>query len=102
MHSLPVLLFFQPPCSPWPPCEILVFPSAFPVEFFILSLSITRVRSVVSSRRQKGVSMRSLCITAFLIGLGATHAAGAADTQAGKAVAQAKCSQCHDADDWEG
>jgi mono/diheme cytochrome c family protein len=36
------------------------------------------------------------------MGLGAVHAAGAADTQAGKTVAQAKCSQCHDADDWEG
>lgn len=29
-------------------------------------------------------------------------AAGAADLQAGKAVAQAKCVQCHEADDWEG
>ena len=29
-------------------------------------------------------------------------AAQAADVQAGKAAAQAKCSQCHDADDWEG
>jgi cytochrome c553 len=26
----------------------------------------------------------------------------AADLQAGKAAAQAKCSECHDADDWEG
>ena len=26
----------------------------------------------------------------------------AADVQAGKASSQAKCSQCHDADDWEG
>ena len=46
--------------------------------------------------------MRSLCIVAFLIGLGLTHTANAADTQAGKAVADAKCSQCHEADDWEG
>jgi mono/diheme cytochrome c family protein len=29
-------------------------------------------------------------------------AARAADVQAGKAAAQAKCSQCHDAEDWEG
>ena len=28
--------------------------------------------------------------------------AWAADTSAGKAVAQAKCIQCHEADDWEG
>jgi mono/diheme cytochrome c family protein len=28
--------------------------------------------------------------------------ARAADMAAGKAAAQAKCSQCHDADDWEG
>lgn len=26
----------------------------------------------------------------------------AADLQSGKSAAQAKCSQCHDADDWEG
>lgn len=29
-------------------------------------------------------------------------AAQAADVQAGKAAAQAKCVQCHEADDWEG
>jgi mono/diheme cytochrome c family protein len=28
--------------------------------------------------------------------------APAADVQAGKSAAQSKCSQCHDADDWEG
>jgi mono/diheme cytochrome c family protein len=28
--------------------------------------------------------------------------ASAADVQAGKSAAQSKCSQCHDADDWEG
>ena len=28
--------------------------------------------------------------------------ARAADVAAGKAAAQAKCSQCHDADDWDG
>ena len=26
----------------------------------------------------------------------------AADVQAGRSVAQSKCAQCHDADDWEG
>jgi mono/diheme cytochrome c family protein len=26
----------------------------------------------------------------------------AADAQAGRSAAQSKCSQCHDADDWEG
>lgn len=29
-------------------------------------------------------------------------AALAADVQAGKAASQAKCVECHDADDWEG
>lgn len=29
-------------------------------------------------------------------------AAQAADVAAGKGAAQAKCAQCHDADDWEG
>jgi mono/diheme cytochrome c family protein len=48
------------------------------------------------------VFMRVFWTTALLIGLGATSAARAADMQAGKSVAQAKCSQCHDADDWEG
>jgi mono/diheme cytochrome c family protein len=28
--------------------------------------------------------------------------AGAADVAAGKAAAQAKCVECHEADDWEG
>ena len=28
--------------------------------------------------------------------------AGAADVAAGKSAAQAKCSECHEADDWEG
>jgi mono/diheme cytochrome c family protein len=32
----------------------------------------------------------------------ASTAAQAADVQAGKAAAQAKCIQCHEADDWEG
>jgi len=34
--------------------------------------------------------------------LGASGAVQAADAQAGRSVAQSKCSQCHDADDWEG
>ena len=46
--------------------------------------------------------MRSLWITALLVGLGTTSAATAADSLAGKAVAQTKCSQCHEADDWDG
>jgi mono/diheme cytochrome c family protein len=46
--------------------------------------------------------MRSLWISALVIGFGLAHSAGAADMQAGKAVAQAKCSQCHEADDWDG
>jgi mono/diheme cytochrome c family protein len=32
----------------------------------------------------------------------ASGAAQAADAQAGRSAAQSKCSQCHDADDWEG
>lgn len=31
-----------------------------------------------------------------------TVACGAADVAAGKAAAQAKCVECHEADDWEG
>ena len=34
--------------------------------------------------------------------LGASAVGRAADVQAGRAAAQSKCSQCHDADDWEG
>jgi mono/diheme cytochrome c family protein len=33
---------------------------------------------------------------------GASTAVHAADAQAGRSAAQSKCSQCHDADDWEG
>lgn len=33
---------------------------------------------------------------------GAGGAALAADAQAGRSVAQSKCAECHDADDWEG
>jgi mono/diheme cytochrome c family protein len=32
----------------------------------------------------------------------ASGAVQAADAQAGRSAAQSKCSQCHDADDWEG
>lgn len=32
----------------------------------------------------------------------AAMSASAADVQAGRAAAQAKCVQCHEADDWEG
>ena len=32
----------------------------------------------------------------------ASGVAQAADAQAGRSTAQSKCSQCHDADDWEG
>jgi mono/diheme cytochrome c family protein len=32
----------------------------------------------------------------------ASGAVEAADAQAGRSAAQSKCSQCHDADDWEG
>ena len=35
-----------------------------------------------------------------LLAIGAQ--AGAADVQAGKAIADARCIQCHDADDWSG
>lgn len=34
--------------------------------------------------------------------LSCVFAASAADVAAGRAVAQAKCVQCHEADDWEG
>jgi mono/diheme cytochrome c family protein len=33
---------------------------------------------------------------------GAGGVALAADAQAGRSVAQSKCGECHDADDWEG
>jgi mono/diheme cytochrome c family protein len=41
-------------------------------------------------------------ILALLAAAALSSATYAADLQAGKAVAQAKCSECHDADDWEG
>lgn len=34
--------------------------------------------------------------------LGAGGIAQAADVSAGRSAAQAKCAQCHEADDWEG
>jgi mono/diheme cytochrome c family protein len=36
-----------------------------------------------------------------MIAIGATSASGA-DMAAGRVTAQAKCSECHEADDWEG
>jgi cytochrome c553 len=46
--------------------------------------------------------MKVVCIIALLFGLSTVATVRAADAQAGKTVAQAKCSQCHEADDWEG
>jgi mono/diheme cytochrome c family protein len=46
------------------------------------------------------MDVRTLTIAALFLapGLGAQ----AADVVAGKSAAQAKCAQCHEADDWEG
>jgi cytochrome c553 len=41
-------------------------------------------------------------LIAILASLGAGGVAPAADAQAGRSVAQTKCVECHDADDWEG
>lgn len=41
-------------------------------------------------------------LLAILASLGASGVVLAADAQAGRSVAQSKCAQCHDADDWEG
>jgi cytochrome c553 len=38
----------------------------------------------------------------LLASFGAGGVALAADAQAGRSVAQSKCAECHDADDWEG
>ena len=38
----------------------------------------------------------------ILASFGAGGVALAADAQAGRSVAQSKCAECHDADDWEG
>jgi mono/diheme cytochrome c family protein len=46
-------------------------------------------------------NIRSMAAGTILL-CSACIAAQAADLQAGKAAAQAKCVQCHDADDWEG
>lgn len=40
--------------------------------------------------------------TAIASALSWAFAAGAADVAAGKTAANAKCVQCHEADDWEG
>jgi mono/diheme cytochrome c family protein len=41
-------------------------------------------------------------LLALLASFGAGAVALAADAQAGRSVAQSKCAECHDADDWEG
>lgn len=41
-------------------------------------------------------------LLAILASFGAGGVALAADAQAGRSVAQSKCAECHDADDWEG
>jgi len=46
--------------------------------------------------------MKVVCIIALLFGLSTVSTVRAADTQAGKSVAQAKCNECHEADDWDG
>lgn len=47
-------------------------------------------------------TFRGLPAVAMLALSAQPFAALAADVQAGKAAAQAKCIQCHEADDWEG
>src|SRR5262245_17872104 len=44
----------------------------------------------------------SIGLTAAACGLVWCSGVVAADTAAGRAAAQGKCAQCHDADDWEG
>lgn len=46
--------------------------------------------------------VRELRAAAGVLALTICAPAGAADMQAGKAVADARCIQCHDADDWSG
>ena len=41
-------------------------------------------------------------LLAILASFGVSGVASPADAQAGRSVAQSKCAQCHDADDWEG
>ena len=43
--------------------------------------------------------LQTLLIIATLVCAGGAQAA---DVQAGRSAAQGKCSQCHEADDWEG
>jgi cytochrome c553 len=46
---------------------------------------------------------KDLRMTLAIVALfGAGSAAHAADAQAGRSAAQAKCAECHEADDWEG
>lgn len=45
---------------------------------------------------------RNLPAVAALAALSSLPLAAIADVQAGKAAAQSKCIQCHEADDWEG
>ena len=46
---------------------------------------------------------RQMCAGTALVALGLLPLlAAGADVQAGKAVSQAKCIACHEADDWEG
>ena len=53
---------------------------------------------------EEGIGMPGmLCRTlAFAMGTIAVGVASAADVGAGKTAANAKCVQCHSADDWEG
>jgi mono/diheme cytochrome c family protein len=50
--------------------------------------------------RTMSTELKALLILAA--SLGVSGVAQAADVQAGRAAAQSKCAQCHDADDWEG
>jgi mono/diheme cytochrome c family protein len=49
---------------------------------------------VIQERRSIALAVALICLPAI--------SASAADVQAGKATSQAKCSQCHEPDDWEG
>jgi mono/diheme cytochrome c family protein len=50
--------------------------------------------------RTMSTELKALLILAA--SLGVSGVSQAADVQAGRATAQSKCAQCHDADDWEG
>ena len=58
----------------------------------------------VGSDPLQGARMSKVLSTllAILASLGAGAVALAADAQAGRSVAQSKCVECHEADDWEG